>query len=329
MPLDSPSDSPVTTPTPVKKHGFMVYIMENIPNHLKVLAFLVIVVIVVFGWNYVKDLRAELESQKKTTATLAQQFQAVGITGVAESGNSKATAREVGTQTSDAFGAAVVNLMRQQNARIDALTTAVGTVKATVSVAAPQPTVFSSDTHNVATGNLNGYVLEEARPDAAPPLDSVSLFYKPMATDPAKAFAGTTWNHYQEQFTTSLGSWEKSKTGGLSTTVKLTRTVSKPDLFDPTKMDVIGTEDIPITGANTVYSPSGLVDAASVGFPRWTLGLGLSSTNLPSPLNNTASVHLKPVATIDYRVFKRFGVFVGAANGGAVGGISFHFGAPK
>jgi len=326
----TPQDDASTSPLVIKKPGFMAYVTENIPNHLKVITFFVVVVLIVFGWNYAKDLRAELESQKKTTATLAQQFQQLGPSGVvAESGNSKGTTREVSTQASDAFGTAVINLMRQQNARIDALTTAVGTAKASVTAMAPQPVTFDATTHNAATGALSGYVIEETRIGNEPPLASVSLSYDPAKVDPTKAFAGTNWTHYQEQFTTSLGSWEKQKSGGLSTTIRLSRTVSKPDPLDPSKMIVIGNEDIPITGANTVYSPSGLVSPAETNFPRWTLGLGLSTTSLPSPLNGTASIHLKPAATIDYRVFKRFGVFGGAANGGVVGGISIHFGAPK
>jgi len=324
----NPNEVQPTAPAPAPKKSFMTYVMSDIPNHLKVIGFVVVLALIVFGWNYVRDLRRELSSQQMITATLAQRFQQLGTSGVVQTDNTQGTKADVTTQTSDAFGAAVLKMMKQQNALINSLTTAVGLTKTTTSALPVQPAAFVPESHSAATGALSGYVMEESR-NGAPPLSSVSLYYLPSESDPSKAFAGTTWTHYQEVFAASIGSWEKQKNGGLTTTVKLTRTVSKPDPLNPTKLLMIGTEDIPITGANTLYSPTGLVDPASVTVPRWTLGLGVSTGSTTVRFGNSTTPQLKPFGTIDYRFTNRFGVFTGLANGGIVGGVSIRFGSPK
>ena len=302
-------------------------LIAGVPTYVKAIIAILVIVAGFVIFNYVKDLQTQVRNQTAITQTLAQKFNALSPNGSAQTSNTQATAPQVNTQTSDAFGAAVVALMRQQNSTINSLTTAISLIKTTSTVEPAAIAAYTPETHNAATGKLSDYVIEEAR-IGAPPLTSISLSYLPTDIDPSTAFAGTKWTHYQEQFSSSFGSWEKQSNGALSTTVRLTRTVSKPDPLDPTKLLMIGTEDIPITGANTVYTPTGLVDPASVTVPRWTLGLGVSTSNISINGNTTAS-QLKPFGTIDYRLTNRFGVFTGIANGGLVGGVSIRFGSPK
>lgn len=314
------ADTTPTTPvTPTPTASFWSYLVDNIPNHLKLITIVVGIAALVIGVRYIMDLRQEVANQAKITATLQQQFQQVGTGAIAS--NTEQQQSQIQTQANNVFGSAIANAMQQQNAKIQTLTTIIGQVKDTSSpiTAAPasQPLApLTAPVQNQTTGALTGYNMEEVRP-GAPPMTSVSLFYNPTAHDPKTAFAGTIWNHYQEVFNASVGQWEAQKTGGLKTTINVTRTISKPDPNDPTKMVVVGTEPISITGANTIYTPTSILGSNPTVLPRWTLNLGLSHDSINK---------YQAAGTIDYRLTSRFGVFAGTANKALVGGVSIRLG---
>jgi hypothetical protein len=295
--------------------SFWTYLKDNIPNHLKLCAIIGSIVGGYFVYNYITGLKAQLATQVKMTATLSQQYQQVGAAAV--SANSVAPQSAVSTQASNLFGSQIMSLMSQQGAQIQALATMIANIKPSTTVVTA-PTAPTATQQNVTTGALTGYPMEELRP-TGPPLTSLSLFYDPTQKSPALAFKGSSWTHYQEQFSTTLGLWEQQKTGGYKTTVKLTRTVSKPDPNDPTKLVLVGTEDVPITGANTLYTPADLKVNSSALLSRWTVTGGISKT----------STGYQPAGTVDYRVTDRFGITAGAVNDALFGGFSVRLSSSK
>lgn len=290
-------------------------------NHLKLIGCTVLILASIWVFNTIRDLRAQLRTQQQISSTLQQKFQTLPGTTSAVAANSQGTQDEVQKQASDAFGSAITSAMAQQNATIQSLTTILGTIKSE-QTAQPQQSIpaYTPQTEVPTTGKLTGYALEDQR-NGKPPLSSISIFYDPSQTDPKSAFAGTTWTNYGEQFKTSVGDWQRQKDGGLRTTVKLTRTITKPDPADPTKTIQVGMEDIPLGDASTVYTPKGITASSPFILPRWTANLGISHSNGNGYI---------PAATIDYRLFDRYGLYVGAVNGAVVGGVSIRLGSqPK
>lgn len=316
----TPTPQPTPTPTPgpaMTNKTFWEYIKADVGNHIKLVSILVGILLAVIAYNYVRDLQKWKANQEKVNDTLAQKYQQVGNNAV--SGNTQASQQSVDQSALAAFGQQVTAIMAAQNAKISSLTTAYGLISAQQTALSQQKqTTFTPQEQTQQTGALTGYALEESR-KAGPPLTSVNLFYDPTQRDPNKAFGGTTWTHYQEQFTANFGDWVKQKDGSYRNSVSLNRTVSKPDPNDPTRLIQIGTEAIPITGANTVYSPKGLLDPSAFTVPRWTLSVGLADNK-----NGKTGY-----GTIDYRVTDRFGLFAGTADNGLVGGISIRLDARK
>jgi hypothetical protein len=311
----NPTPAPEPTPAPAAPAAapstttFWQYITSDIGNHIILILIVLGIVGGVIAFNYFRDQAARLAAQEQKTDTLSQKFQAVGTSAVTSA--TTATQPAITTDATAAFGAQVTSLMASEDAKISALTTAIGLVNAQQTALAQQTeTKFTPAQQATSGGALTGYPMEETR--KGPALDSVNLHYDPTQIDPNKAFAGTSWQAYQEQFTAAFGDWVKQKDGSYRNTVSLNRAVSKPDPNNPGQMLSVGTESIPITGANTVYSPKGLLDPSQVVIPRWTLGLGLAN----SKAGKTA------YGAIDYRVTNRFGIFAGTADNGLVGGVS-------
>lgn len=314
----SPTPAPATpATTTATSPTFWQYLMSDIQNHTKLVLIVLAIVGGVIAFNYFRDLEAWKANQQKVDDTLAQKYQQVGTNAVAA--NTQATQSSIDASALAVFGTQVNSLMKSQDAKISSLTTAIGLIGAQQTALSKQPEqVFTQQQQTTNNGALTGYALEESR-KAGPPISSVNLYYDPTEHDPTKAFAGTTWTHYQEQFTTNFGDWVKQKDGSYRNTVSMTRAISKPDPADPTKLVPVGTETIPITGASTVYSPKGLVDPSEIVNPRWTLNLGLAD-------NKDGK---SGYGTIDYRVTDRFGLFAGTANNGLVGGVSIRLDANK
>lgn len=305
------------TPVTATTTSFWDYLKSDIGNHIKLISIIAAIIGAVILFNYVRDLRTDMENQKKITDTLSQKYQAVGPAAV--TANTQATQSQVTQQATDVFGSQVMSLMQQQGAQINSLTTAIGMTNASVTALAQQVPTFTTKQQTTTDGALTGYPMEEARKNG-PALSSVNLYYDPTQHDPNKAFAGTTWTHYQEQFQTTLGDWVKQSDGSFRTTVAMNRTVSKPDPNDPTKLVAVGTETIPITGANTVYTPKGLLQASDFTIPRWTMGLGLYKDKQSG---------YSAFGQMDYRVTNRYGIFVGTVNNGLLGGVSIRLDAKK
>lgn len=294
---------------------FVTYLKTQVGNHLTLVGGLALVGGLVVGVNYVRDLRTELDQQKKTAETLSQKFQTFGTSGV--TANSAVTASTAATQAAATFDPRVLAYMKAQGASLQSLTTLVGQTQEEMQLIRTQNTTFTPSQQNTTTGALMNYPLEQARSEG-PALTALHLSYDPKQTDPNVAFKGTSWVNYQENFQSSVGEWEKQSDGGLKTTVVLTRTVSKPDPLDPTKLVLVGTEKIPLLGANTVYTPKGLVDPNKLAVPRWTASFGASQ--------ETGATGWIPAALIDYRITTRFGAFAGLVNKAGVVGLSYRFG---
>jgi len=310
-----------TTPTPAAPSAapstsFWDYLKNFVPQHIMLLGIVAVVVLLIVLFNKISDQEKELAAQQAISATLQQKFQSVGTAAI--SANSEQQPAQIQQQASDAFGAALMSQMSSNQDKLNSLTTLVGTTQAQLQQLQSQLTPFQSTSKNTTTGALTGYTLEDSR---TPPLDSVKLFYDPTQTDPNLAFKGTTWQNYQETFNASIGDWQAKKTGGYSTTVALSRTISKPDPNNPGKMIVVGTEQIPITGSNTIYTPKTLENIVPPVQPRWTVSMGISK--------GSGSAAYTPSATVDYRLFSRYGIYGGTANGGLVGGVSVQLGGKK
>lgn len=308
------ADSTATPET--AKPTFREYLKNNIPHHLRVLAIVALVMVVWVAVNYIRDLRQQMKNQAAITATLEQKFAQYGTAAVAL--NQEQSVRQLGATAGTSFDPILLAQMKQQKATIDALTTVVAQTRTTTApVTEAQLAPLPAD---AAQGKLTGYPLEEVRPAGLPPLARVDLYYDPRAPDAATRFHGTTWTQYQETFHAAIGEWEQQKTGGMKTTVQLTRVVSRPDPDHPGALLPVGTEPIPLTGASTIYTPKSILGDNPTVLPRWTLSLGISHDSLNQ---------YQAAGTLDYRLAGRYGIFAGTVNRAIVGGVSIRLGGPK
>lgn len=309
--------------------GIIDFLENHLDYRIKLIVPILLVVGVVYMFIHMRDLERRADAAQKAASTLEQKFQKVGDGAVAN--NAIANQKDLNQQGKDAVNPAVLLYMQQQGAVLASLTTSLATVSSRISgLETRMPTDFGGK-QDSTTGTLTGFPLEENRKGAdgrtLPPTAMLNLSYNPTLKDPNLAFKGSLWQHYQEAFKVTQGAWEK-KDGGFKTSIGLTRTISKPDPTDPTKMIVVGQEDIPIGDANTVFGPKGMV-ADPFKMPRWTLMLGVSrdanfGTGSTSGING-----YQPAATIDFRVSNKYGVTFGAVNKSAVVGLSVRLGSNK
>lgn len=323
-----------TTPTPSPQRvGLFDFLENHLDYRVKLATALVILGIIVaagvIGFNYVRDMRAELTAEKEKTATLSQKFQPIGPAAV--TGNQVQTPAQANQQAKDALGPAVIDAMSKQNASLLQLTQALAQVQSRVSqIENLNPQAFQQH-QDQKTGALTGFTLDEARRDptgkSLPGLASVNLFYDPAQKDPNAAFKGTSWTHNREDFKVATGEWKKKADGGFMTAISLTRTVYKPD------GTLIGPEDIPVADGSTAYTPQGLTPApAQAG--RWTALLGAAKGSAGG---------YRPAGMVNYNLTQKWGVWAGVTAGGGTApglagqsqstsglfGISIRFGAPK
>jgi hypothetical protein len=274
-----------------------------------IVAIAVVAVVTVIAVNYVRDLRAELKDETARRATLEQKFEALGSSVVSK--NELQSEKQATQSANEAFGRQVADYMNKTNSVLQSYTTAMATIQSQVTQLNLKMADFGK-TQNPETGALTGYPLEESR---TVPLGSVNLYYDPTKRNPQEAFRGTSWMHYQENFKIDQGGWQSTKNGGYKTTLRLSRTVLKPDPANPGKMVMVGQEEIPIGDANTVITPDGMKQDA-VKVPRWTVSFGIGSD---------ADRKKTPAAFVDYRITNRLGIFGGAISRAAVAGISLRF----
>jgi hypothetical protein len=315
--MTTPATPSPTTATPVTT-PFWTYVKSEIPNHLKVIGICAAIALAIIGYNYVKDLRAQLAQKTAQVDTLAQPFQAKGNSAISSS--TVGTQQQLQAQAVAAYDPTLISQMRSQGDTIAKLTSLVATMAGNRGIPATTTGYTSQNSVVTATTSpalaLTGYTLEQTRPNG-PALTAASIYYDPTAKDAATAFKGTTWDNYTEQFNASVASWSRKKDGSLASTVSLSRTVTHPDPNDPTKTVTVGTEKIPITGSNTIYVPSDFT--APLVLPRWTASIGVSG----QPGSNNG---YQPTALLDYRVTNKFGAFAGTANRGITAGVSIRLG---
>jgi hypothetical protein len=222
--------------------------------------------------------------------------------------------------------------MAKSNSTLQSLTTVVGQIQGRVSAFEAMPAAAFSQHQDAATGALSGLALDEIRKDSAgkplPPISRITTSYDPHQKDPVAALRGTFWTHNREDFTISTGDWKESGKGGMKTSVSLKRSVYQVDPLDPAKWIPLGTEEIPVNEGNTVYRPAGL-QPTPPQVPRWTAMIGASKSGAISGATASGASAYKPVAIIDYRFTNKLGIFAGAQQDGAIGGVSYRFGAPR
>jgi hypothetical protein len=313
--------------TSSSKVGFWDFMENHLNYKVRLILPILVIAAIILIWNYVRDLQKRDADRAQTLATLQQKFETLGTSAI--SGNSTASQKDLNAKGVATIDPLVAEQMRQQNATLNALTQAIGVIQGRLSTIGNIQGDFGGKQAG-DTGALTGFPLEESRKDSSgkqlPPLSNINIFYDPRQKEPNKAFAGTMWQHYTETFNPVIGQWVTQKDGGYKTTLSLSRTVSKPDPTDPTKMVVIGTEQVPITGAETIYSPAGL-KADPFKIPRWTATIGFSKDT--AGLTSSSFNGYQPAALLDYRVTNKFGATVGVVNKAAVIGVSVRFGGGK
>lgn len=320
-----------TTPSRV---GLFEFLENHLSYKIKILVPVILIAASVFGFNYVRDLRTELEAQKAAAATLNQKFEKIGAAAV--TGNQLQQQPQVNQQARDVFGPAVIDAMARQNATLQNLTTALARIDSRVSQIEGLNQQTFTQHQNQQTGTLNGFPLDEVRRDptgkALPGLSSVSLSYDPAQKDPNAAFRGTFWTHNREDFTLATGEWKGDKDGGFKTAVSLKRTVFRPDPANQGQWLPVGSEDIPVADGSTVYTPKGLQPQGKQP-GRWTALLGAAKGNVGG---------YRPAGVINYSISQNWGVWAGVVAGGGtvpagtpapgttgMFGVSRRFGAPK
>lgn len=281
------------------------------------------IAVLVVAFNYVRDLRTELEQAKTRQATLEQKFQNL-TPSTAVSGNSIEKQKPAASTADAALGPEFAAWMRQNNGVLLNLTQSIGQVNARLVALEGNLNQQSFTASRQQNGALTGFQIEQVRTGAdgrpLPALTAVNVSYDPTQMDVNAAFRGTSFLNYQERFKPSFATVRDTKTGAFATVVSLKRDVSRPDPAHPGQLLPVGTEDIPLVGSEATFTPEGLQQSAKI--PRWTatFGAGKASGSVKG---------YQPAGLIDYRVTDRFGVAGGVANGGLIGGVSFRFGAPK
>lgn len=302
-------------------------LFEWLENHMSHKAKVIIILLIVIGMivlaNYVRDALVNHKADQQEIETLKQKFQQQGSNAVA--GNNVAPQKDLNNQAKTTFDPQLLNYMAQQNAKINSLTSAIGTLQGKIDQIQNLSQPDFSNARNAQTGAINNFTLQQNRTDSAgktlPSLTAVHMTFDPTKPDPNDAFKGTFWENNQENFSISLGQWQKKKNGGYANTIALKRSVYKRDPTDSSKWIPIGTEDIPIQDAETTFSSEDFKsEAAKLG--RWTAMLGIGKTTSTS-LNSINSY--QPFLGLQYRAFGKYGLFGAVQNKAAAAGLSITF----
>lgn len=294
---------------------------EFLENHLpyrtkfliKLGVILALIFCVIYIWNLIRDQRAQLQALQAKAATLEQKKQTIGDSVV--TGNQVGTQKDVDAQGKEAFGPDVLLYMKSQDAKLNALTSAVAQVEAN-QYNANNLKQDDLTQHQDQSGQLSGFKMNEDRGNL-PPISQLSLSYNPKEKDVAKAFQGTFWVHNREDFTITTGDWKEADRGGRKTTVNLRRSVYSPN------GTLIGQEQIPVSDGSTIYAPNAITPTPP-SIPRFTFMLGLGKQNSAAGI-------------IDYRISNKFGMWGGVTQqkiqgifqSTLLGGVSLRFGNTK
>ena len=271
--------------------------VEN--GHEKFVLYGVLAALLVIGWNEIKDLRGQLAQQKAETGTLATNFGKLGEAytgqGALIQSQNAALAKAITDQ-----GSQLTSAMTAQGQQIRATFEAQGKILASLTQA-----VTSKGVTPDANGGFTGAQLVQVRP-SGPPVADVTLNFDPKNTDPMKRLTGQ-WSNYREDFLPSVIAWQKKTDQSYSGTFRLTRTVFKPDPSAPGGYRSLGTEDVPLTGANASFDIPNTVKGPEVS--RWSI--------MGGPVYDSLKRTWNPGAGVAYKLSPNLGVATGFAGNNA------------
>ncbi len=298
-----------------EKVGLIDFLENHLDFRWKLAAFGLLVALVVGGIGYIARLRTEVMDAKAEAGTLSQRFQAFHNGKSVVAGNQLTPSQGALTSAAlQAFGSEIQAYMGHNGSKIQSLTEALGRIdQQVVSLQGKLNAASFGKARNPKTGKLTNFSLQDSRTgpsgELLPPLNQVNLSYDPSQTNPAQAFAGTTWTNFSEHFKLNVGQWKSNKDGSYRTTLSLTRSI-----FGPSG-NQLGSETIPLAQASTLYSPTSIVPKPEPVSP-WLLELGVAARHGA----------YTPAISLNYSLTQGFGVWAGTANNAAEFGLSIRLG---
>ena len=262
-------------------------------GHLRTIAYVIIAIIFVLGFNEIRDLKKERALDRAEMGTLRVGFQQLGdaYTGQGKliESNAKATQDALGLQ-----GKQTVEALTAQGNQIKAMFDAQGRILAEVVKGQ-----INGSVNYTANGGFN-VDLPQSRGGGKPALTDVQVFYDPTNPNPQNRIS-SSWRNNTEVFHPSVIEWQKKNDKSLTGTFRLTRDVYKSD------GTLVGKEDIPLTDATASFSPKDFgLEAAP---RRWGLALG--------PVWDYKDQKWYPGGGFDYRVSTNNLVQVGVTKNNA------------
>jgi hypothetical protein len=250
-----------------------------------------------------RDTKAKLAQALAVQSTQADVMKKLGdaLTAAAQV-KPQATVTDAATA---ALGKQVTAYMAATSAQIRSLTTAVGTIATQVQTGKPVTVVAD------ASGGFKNTTVVEARPQNAPPLAEVALSWDPKAKD-----LSSVWTTYREDFSASIGEWQKKDTGYTSA-VALHRDIYKADPTAPGGYLKIGTEPITMQNAEVTYNEKNF-DTAQAPLPRWDAILGAGH-------DNSGSGRTVAVGILGYRLSDNLSLHLGQVGSTSILGGGYQF----
>jgi FlaG/FlaF family flagellin (archaellin) len=276
----------------------------------KVISGTIAIVVVLAGGIYAVnsylDMRTKLAEQTAINSTNQDVMKKIGdaLTASADVTSSKPA---LDAQAVKELGQQVVTYMASTKADIRALYTAMGVLAEQVKAGAAVKVDAGKD------GSFKNVNLVEARP-AGPALAEVNLNWDPTQTDASKRLS-SSWTNYREDFTASLGEWQKKDNGYISA-IAMHRDVYKADPTAPGGFAKIGTENIDMKDAHATYNQANF-STITVPQPRWNLILGGGKDN---GAGKTVAAGI-----LGYRMTDNIGVHLGQVGNTSILGIGYQF----
>ena len=310
MPDEPQNPTPVVKLSPLAEAGLAAKAVGSwvADGHEKIVLYGVLALILIIGWNEIRDLRGQLAQQKAETGTLANDFGKLGEAykgqGALILSQGAAQAKAIQDQ-----GAALTSAMTAQGNQIRATFEAQGKILASLTQAITTKGVTPD-----ANGGFTGAQLVQVRP-TGPATTDVTLNFDPKNTDPMKRLTGQ-WNNYREDFSPSVIAWQKKTDQSYSGTFRLTRTLFKPDPTVPGGYRSLGTEEIPLAGATASFDIPNTVKGPEVS--RWSI--------MGGPVYDSLKHTWNPGAGVGYRITPQLGISTGFAGSNAFVWGSYTFG---
>lgn len=274
----------------------------------KVITYLTLAVLLVLGAilgiNDYRDTKAKLREQIAINSTNSEVMRKIGEAMVAQ--GQVAPAAAVKADATLALGKQITAYMAAQDASIRALYTAVGQLAQQVKTGAPVAVAPAKD------GSFRAVNLVQAR--TGPALTEVKLDYHPGAADPNQRLT-SSWTSYREDFTASLGEWQK-KDHGYVAAITLKRDVFRADPQAATGYTQVGSEQVDMKDATATYNQDNFTSIAAAP-PRWSLMLGAGHD--PSAGKTTAA------GILGYQLSDHWSGHLGQVGNVTLLGGAYHF----